>query len=44
MADGFSLAHYNVGETEGASADGGGGKGPVVLSLSAKQRAARKKG
>ena len=36
MADGFSLAHYNVGEGEG--------KGKVVLSLSAKQRAARKKG
>lgn len=36
MADDFSLAHYNVGERSGR------GKG-VVLSLAAKQRAARKK-
>ena len=49
MADDFSLAHYNVGEDAATAADadgggGGGGSGPVVLSLSAKQRAARKKG
>ena len=46
MADDFSLAHYNVGEAvgEGGGGGGGGGRGAVVLSLSAKQRAARKKG
>lgn len=38
MADELTLAHYNVGGREGRS-----GEGPVVLSLSAKQRAARKK-
>ena len=45
MADDFSLAHYNVGEAVGeGGGGGGGGRGAVVLSLSAKQRAARKKG